>query len=375
MGQKRYGRPAPVPPGGRGPGRSLLALAVATAAAAPAAGAPSGSGRAKRAYYTRRFDLGGLPEYTPGPPVTGTLRLWGLNYLKDGNLADYWEAGFRRYHPGVHFEYHLAAAFIAISGLVTGQADLGPCRRITFNEIEEFERMFHYPPAAVMFTSGSFDVPGWNNACAIFVNRANPLRAITVDQLDGIFGSRRDGGWSGTQWHPEWARGGGPEPAHLGPARPDRPVGEPSDPRLRCQSPHPPEHHDLRLVPARQRQVEREAADLHLLHPPRWHVRERGRGTDGGSEPGSRRHCLRRHPKPGSPRPRCWPWPPGAATTMCPLTLETVRDRTYPLADADYFYFNRQPGAPLDPKVREFLLYVLAGRARRNSSATASTCR
>jgi phosphate transport system substrate-binding protein len=43
-----------------------------------------------------------------------------------------------------------------------------------------------------------------------------------------------------------------------------------------------------------------------------------------------------------------------------PLTIETVRDRTYPLAREQYWYVNRPPGQPLDPKVKEFLKYTLS---------------
>src|SRR5262249_55526729 len=35
----------------------------------------------------------------------------------------------------------------------------------------------------------------------------NPLTHIALEQLDGIFGAERLGGWIGTDWHPEFARG------------------------------------------------------------------------------------------------------------------------------------------------------------------------
>jgi phosphate transport system substrate-binding protein len=43
-----------------------------------------------------------------------------------------------------------------------------------------------------------------------------------------------------------------------------------------------------------------------------------------------------------------------------PLTLETVHDRTYPLVGDTYFYLNRRPGTQLDPKLREFVRYILS---------------
>jgi phosphate transport system substrate-binding protein len=43
-----------------------------------------------------------------------------------------------------------------------------------------------------------------------------------------------------------------------------------------------------------------------------------------------------------------------------PLTIETVQSRTYPLIRDDYFYVTREPGKALDPKVKEFVRYVLS---------------
>jgi len=43
-----------------------------------------------------------------------------------------------------------------------------------------------------------------------------------------------------------------------------------------------------------------------------------------------------------------------------PRTLETVRDRSYPLFNSIFFYFNKPPGASADPKVEEFLRFVLS---------------
>jgi phosphate transport system substrate-binding protein len=43
-----------------------------------------------------------------------------------------------------------------------------------------------------------------------------------------------------------------------------------------------------------------------------------------------------------------------------PRTLETVRDQTYPLTHHGFFYLNRDPGQPVDPKVDEFLHFVLS---------------
>jgi phosphate transport system substrate-binding protein len=43
-----------------------------------------------------------------------------------------------------------------------------------------------------------------------------------------------------------------------------------------------------------------------------------------------------------------------------PLTIENVQNRTYPMLLEVYFYFDRVPGQPVDPKLKEFLRFVLS---------------
>ena len=49
----------------------------------------------------------------------------------------------------------------------------------------------------------------------------------------------------------------------------------------------------------------------------------------------------------------------GSSTYVMP-TKQSLQDRTYPLVRNIYIYLNRKPGAPLDPKLREFLRYILS---------------
>ncbi len=91
--------------------------------------------RGRKIFYTTRFNLDELPQYKPEQKVSGTIRLWGLNYLTDGDLAKFWEEGFHKYHPDVKIEYNTPTALVAVPGLITGMADLGASRPITFDEL------------------------------------------------------------------------------------------------------------------------------------------------------------------------------------------------------------------------------------------------
>ena len=44
-----------------------------------------------------------------------------------------------------------------------------------------------------------------------------------------------------------------------------------------------------------------------------------------------------------------------SAGPYVPYTLETVQDRSYPLADEIYAYFDRDPAKPINPLVHERL--------------------
>src|SRR4051812_30228336 len=74
--------------------------------------------------YTKRWDLSGLPHYVPKQQLTGTIRIWGNNYLKDGPLGDLWVEAFKKFQPGLTLEYHLPTGTIAVSAVAAGIADL-----------------------------------------------------------------------------------------------------------------------------------------------------------------------------------------------------------------------------------------------------------
>ena len=49
-----------------------------------------------------------------------------------------------------------------------------------------------------------------------------------------------------------------------------------------------------------------------------------------------------------------------AAGPYVELTLENVQNRSFPLIRDVYYYFRREKGRPVDPKVKAFLTYVLS---------------
>ena len=165
------------------------------------------SARGGKVAYTKKWDLSGLPKYQPKQKVSGTIRMWGSNYITDGFLGGYWEAAFRKYHPDVKFDFHMKTTLAAVPSLIFGVSDLGIGRKITFAEQELFERYTDRSPIEIEIATGSYDVPGWQPGYGVVVQKDNPLTKITMEQLDGVFGAERAGGWDGTSWRPNCARG------------------------------------------------------------------------------------------------------------------------------------------------------------------------
>lgn len=186
---------------------------------APSADEPvkpfSGSATERRARLADRakstsgfkFDLSGLPVYQPRQKITGKIRLWGNNYIGDSGLAQRWRDDFLKHHPGAEFELVLPTAAVAVPALYFGLADIGMNHEPTFYDFLGHVRILGYEPTGFSVVSGSLDVSGWQNAFAIIVHKDNPLTKITMEELDGVFGSTRAGGWEGTKWRPDFGRG------------------------------------------------------------------------------------------------------------------------------------------------------------------------
>jgi phosphate transport system substrate-binding protein len=314
--------------------------------------------KAKKVFYTRRWDLSGLPSYHPDQQVSGTIRMWGSNYIEDSDLGRYWEQGFRRYEPGARLSFHMKTATAAVPALVFGVADIGVGRKITFAEQLLYERYKNRDPLIVTVATGSYDVTGWQPGYGIVVSKDNPLTCLSMQQLDGIFGAERTGGWQGTSWHPEWARG---------PEENIRTWGQLGLTGAWAHQPITPYGLNLRYHQAS------EMSDDILKGSDKWNGRLRiyanyvtksgALGRDLKSDLAKDRYGIGWIAAPSyrlPPQLKVLAISRGTGGRCIPYEMETVHDRSYPLFSQIYMFANRGEDGSVSPLVREFLRYVLS---------------
>ena len=150
-------------------------------------------------------DLQPLPKYVPEHRVSGTIRMFGSDLA--GQIQE-WEEGFARFHRRIRFANRFPSSDGAIGGMISKVADLGPSgRELILTEYLMFNETFGYDPGQIAVATGAFDRKGRSWAPVVYVHRDNPVAQLTMQQLDGIFGSERSGGYSGLKWMPQFARG------------------------------------------------------------------------------------------------------------------------------------------------------------------------
>ena len=146
-----------------------------------------------------------LPEYKPESRVSGVIRSWGSNRM--ATLMKYWQQGFRKYQPNVSFVDTLKGTASAQFGLHMNVADLALSGRELFPyEYYGIYRRSQLYPVEIEVATGSHHVRGKSTAIGVFVHKDNPLSKLTLQQLDGIYGDQRTGGWQKIEWVESVAR-------------------------------------------------------------------------------------------------------------------------------------------------------------------------
>ena len=125
-----------------------------------------------------------LADYKAVSGVSGSLKSIGSDTLN--NLMTLWAEGFKSAYPNVKIEIEGKGSSTAPPALIAGTAQFGPMSRpMKGKEIDDFEKKFGYKPVPIR---GAVD------ALAVFVHKDNPIKCLTLQQVDAIFSKGRKGG-------------------------------------------------------------------------------------------------------------------------------------------------------------------------------------
>jgi phosphate transport system substrate-binding protein len=132
-----------------------------------------------------------LPGYQKASGVSGNFSSVGSDTLN--NLMTLWAEEFKRSYPNVNIQIQGAGSSTAPPALTEGTANFGPMSRMMKDEeIQAFERKHGYKPTAIGVAI---------DALAVFVNKDNPIKGLTIAQVDSIFSStRKCGGRKAERW-------------------------------------------------------------------------------------------------------------------------------------------------------------------------------
>lgn len=122
-----------------------------------------------------------IPNYQKASGVSGNVSSVGSDTL--ANMMTLWAEEFKRQYPNVNIQIQAAGSSTAPPALTEGTSNLGPMsRKMKDKEIESFENKFGYKPTAI---------PVAIDALAVFVNKDNPIKGLTIKEVDAIFSRTR----------------------------------------------------------------------------------------------------------------------------------------------------------------------------------------
>ncbi len=132
-----------------------------------------------------------LPEYKAASGVSGNFSSVGSDTLN--NLMTLWAEDFNKYYPNVNIQIQGAGSSTAPPALTEGTANFGPMSRLMKDqEVQAFEKKYGYKPTAIGVAI---------DALAVFANKDNPIKGLTLAQVDSMFSAtRKCGGGNATRW-------------------------------------------------------------------------------------------------------------------------------------------------------------------------------
>lgn len=132
-----------------------------------------------------------VPDYQPVSGISGTLSSVGSDTLN--NVMTMWAESFKARYPNVKIQIEGKGSSTAPPALIEGTSQLGPMsREMKPTEIDSFEKKYGYKPTQIKVAIDTL---------AVYVHKDNPIKGLTLQQVDGIFSSTfKRGGKNTTKW-------------------------------------------------------------------------------------------------------------------------------------------------------------------------------
>lgn len=286
----------------------------------------------------------------------GIIRIHGTELTQ--HLIHEWEDGFLKQHPLVRFEDKMWPT--GFSGLAENTADINVMGHgAWYSDLKALEAQWGYDPLEIRFATGGFNLRKGNTPATIFfVNKDNPLRGLTIDQIDGIFGAERTGGWKGTHWDTSVARGA------------DKNIRTWGQLGLKGEWANKPIHvFGLDSTLSNWSEMIQEIA---FHGGDKWNeqMQEVVRGgvevpadaeivADVARDKYAIGFNLARVVQANADV-RALPISRDASSPFVMASDQTCYDLTYPFTNKVLFYIQRAPGQPIRPAIKEFVAYVLS---------------
>ena len=125
-----------------------------------------------------------LPSYKSLGGISGSVKSVGSDTMN--NLMAGWAEGFQKFYPNVQAEIEGKGSSTAPPALIAGTANFGPMSRsMKAKEIDDFKKKFGYAPT---------ELPTSIDMLAVYVHKDNPIKGLTMKQVDAIFSRTRKGG-------------------------------------------------------------------------------------------------------------------------------------------------------------------------------------
>jgi phosphate transport system substrate-binding protein len=126
----------------------------------------------------------GLQSYKAVSGVSGNISSIGSDTLN--NLMTLWAENFNKFYPNAKIQIEGKGSSTAPPALIAGTAQLGPMSRaMKGTEVDQFEKKYGYKPTPIRTSV---------DALAVFVNKDNPIKCMTMAQVDAVFSKSR---WAG----------------------------------------------------------------------------------------------------------------------------------------------------------------------------------